>query len=59
MAFREQNVPSEELAGKKKSGTKVPHSQTQLSTGISVAQIKELSRAIFRLTLLSIKSMTY
>ncbi len=33
--------------GKNKSGSKLPHSQTQLSTGIGVAQIKELSRAIF------------
>jgi hypothetical protein len=49
MPFRDQNGSGEERAGRKKSGSKLPHSQTQLSTRISIVQIKELSRAIFAL----------
>jgi hypothetical protein len=47
LAFEEQNGPRKNGLGRKKSGTKVPHSRTQLSTRVSIAEIIDLSRAIF------------
>ena len=35
-------------AEKKKSGSKAPALQTQLSTGLTISQLKDLSRAILR-----------
>jgi hypothetical protein len=57
IASKDQNGPSEKRVGRKKSGTKLPHSQTQLSTKLSIAQIIRMSRAIFSF-LRSIESRT-
>ncbi len=56
MHFREQNGFGEERAGREEKrepfgsaqGKQGPALQTQLSTRISVSQMRELSRAIFR-----------
>jgi len=44
MGLKDQNCPTK---GKKKSGTEVPHSQTQISISLSVSEIRKMSRAIF------------
>jgi hypothetical protein len=57
MAFKEQNAPGEERARRKEKREQVPALQSTVIYEVSIAQIEELSIAIFSF-LPSMESMT-